>query len=167
MIQVYTGNGKGKTTAALGLALRAAGAGKKVYFCQFLKGKYYCELRSLKKLKNIKVAQYGTACFIRRPAKEKDLKLARLGLEAVKKAIHAKYYSLIVLDEINVALKLKLIKLKDVLFLIKDTPKETELVLTGRFAHPKILKIADLVSEIKEKKHYFKNGVKARRGIEF
>lgn len=167
MIQVYTGNGKGKTTAALGLALRAAGAGKKVYICQFLKGKYCCELQSLKKLKNIKVDQYGTTCFIRRITKEKDYKLARLGLEAAKKAIHAEYYSLIVLDEINVALKLKLIKLKDVLTLIKDTPKETELVLTGRFAHPKILKIADLVSEIKEKKHYFKNGVKARRGIEF
>ena len=167
MIQVYTGNGKGKTTAALGLILRASGAGQKVYLCQFLKGKDYSELHALKKFKNIKVEQFGTKCFIRDlPAKE-DIKLARFGLAAAKKAIRDKSYSLVVLDEINIALKLKLIDLEAVLGLIKITPPQTELVLTGRFAHPEILRAADLVSEIKERKHYFKKGVRARRGIEF
>jgi len=167
MIQVYTGNGKGKTTAAFGLALRAAGAGQKVYICQFCKGKDYCEHESLKKIKNIKVEQYGATCFIRRAPSKNDIKLAQAGLAAAKNAIHANYYKLVVLDEINVALKLKLISLKDLLSLIKETPKRIELVLTGRSAHPEILKIADLVSEIKEVKHYFKQGIKARQGIEF
>jgi cob(I)alamin adenosyltransferase len=167
VIQVYTGNGKGKTTAALGLTLRAAGAGKKVYICQFLKGKYYGELRSLKKFKDIKVEQFGAKCFIRRLPRQEDIKLAQSGLRAAKKAILEKKYSLVVLDEINVALKLKLIGLKDVLGLIKCLPKKKELILTGRSAHPKIIKAADLVSEIKEIKHYFKNGIYARRGIEF
>ena len=167
MIQVYTGNGKGKTTAALGLALRAAGAGLRVYICQFLKGKYYCELCSLKKLKNISVEQYGTTCFIRRTPQKKDIALAQAGLAAAKKAIKSNRYSLVILDEINIALKLKLISLEDVLSLIKNTPKKTELVFTGRNAHPKIIKLADLVSEVKELKHYYNKGIKARRGIEF
>jgi len=167
LIQVYTGNGKGKTTAALGLALRTVGAGHKVYICQFCKGKHYCEHGSLKKIKNIKVEQYGSTCFIRRAPSENDIKLAQAGLEAARKAIHSKHYSLVVLDEINVALKLKLINLNDVLSLIKETPKAVELVLTGRSAHPEILKIADLVSEIRERKHYYKKGIRARKGIEF
>ncbi len=167
MIQVYTGNGKGKTTAAFGLALRAAGAGYKVYICQFCKGKHYCEYESLKKIKNIKVEQYGTTCFISRLPLKNDMKLAQAGLAAARKAIYSKRYSLVVLDEINIALKLKLINLKDLLNLIKETPKTVELVLTGRSAHPEILKIADLVSEIREVKHYFKQGIKARLGIEF
>jgi len=167
LIQVYTGNGKGKTTAALGLALRASGAGRKVYLCQFLKGKDYCELHSLNKLKNIKVEQFGTKCFVRNLPTREDIKLARAGLAAAKKAIHDKSYSLVVLDEINIALKLKLIDLKDVLGLIKSTPAKTELVLTGRNAHPMVIKLADLVSEINEVKHYYMKGVKARKGIEF
>jgi len=167
MIQVYTGNGKGKTTAAFGLALRAAGAGRRVYICQFCKGKHYSEHASLKKIKNIKVEQYGTTCFIRRAPLKNDIKLAQAGLEAARKAIHSKHYSLVVLDEINVALKLKLINLEDLLSLIKETPKTIELVLTGRSAHPEILKISDLVSEIREIKHYYKKGIRGRKGIEF
>lgn len=167
MIQVYTGNGKGKTTAALGLALRAAGAGLKVYVCQFLKGKYYCELAALKKLKNIKVEQFGTTCFIRRMPAKKDIELANSALKAAAKAVYGRCYDMVILDEINVALKLKLLKLKDVISLIKNAPQKKELVLTGRYAHPKILKIADLVSEIRQIKHYYKKGQKARKGIEF
>ncbi len=167
MIQVYTGDGKGKTTAALGLALRAAGAGLKVYICQFLKGKYYCELATLRKLKNIKVEQFGGRCFIRKTPSKKDMELAKSGLKAAKKAISKKYYSMIILDEINVALKLKLLKLEDVISLIKKSPKKIELILTGRNAHPKIMQLADLVSEIKDRKHYYKKGLKARRGIEY
>lgn len=166
MIQVYTGKGKGKTTAALGLALRAAGAGLKVYIAQFCKGRNYSELKALKKLKNIKVEQLGSRCFIKKAPTLKDITLARKGLEKVGKVIAKRIYGLVILDEINIALSLGLLRLKDVLGLIKKTPRKTELVLTGRYAHPEVLKIADLVSEMKERKHYYKKGVKARKGIE-
>lgn len=167
MIQVYTGNGKGKTTAALGLALRAAGAGLKVYLTQFVKSGYYNELNTLRKIKNIKVEQFGRGCFIKKRPRKKDIELAKNGLEKIRQIISKKIYDMVILDEINIVLKLKLLLLKDVICLIEKTPRETELVLTGRDAHPAILKIADLVSEIKEKKHYFKKGVKARKGIEY
>jgi cob(I)alamin adenosyltransferase len=167
MIQVYTGDGKGKTTAALGLALRAAGAGLKVYICQFLKGRYYCELATLKKLENIKVEQFGTGCFIRKSPSQKDMELAKVGLKAAQKAVCGKCYDVIILDEINIALKLKLLELKDVISLIKSTPKKTELILTGRSAPPEIIKLADLVSFIHDRKHYYKKGLKARKGIEY
>ena len=168
MIQVYTGNGKGKTTASLGLALRAAGAGLKVFIGQFVKGRDYSELNALKKIKNIKVEQFGRGYFIRKKPDKKDMELAKKGLEKIKKIISKAVCDVVILDEINVALKLKLIKLEDVISLIKNTPrKKTELILTGRYAHPRILKIADLVSEIKEVKHYYKKGIKARRGIEY
>jgi len=167
LIQVYTGNGKGKTTAALGLALRAAGAGLKVYICQFLKGRYYCELAALKKLENIKVEQFGTGCFILKNPTQKDRVLAKAGLKAAEKCIYGKCYDVIILDEINVALKLKLLELKDVISLIKNIPPKTELILTGRSAPPEILKLADLVSFIHDRKHYYKKGVKARKGIEY
>ena len=167
MIQVYTGNGKGKTTAALGLAVRAAGAGLKVFIGQFAKGRDYSELSVLKKIKNIKVGQFGSACFIKKIPDKKDIALAESGLERIKKIIDKRIYDVVILDEINIAIKLKLLKLKDIIGLIKTSPKKTELVLTGRYAHPKIIKIADLVSEVKDIKHYYKKGTKARRGIEF
>ncbi|MFH1441580.1 MAG: cob(I)yrinic acid a,c-diamide adenosyltransferase [Candidatus Omnitrophota bacterium] len=167
MIQVYTGNGKGKTTAALGLAIRAVGAGLKVFIGQFIKGRNYSELNALKKIKNIKIEQFGRDCFIKREPNKKDIAIARSGLERVRKIISIGIYDMVILDEINVALRLKLLKLEDVISLIKNTSQKTELVLTGRNAHPEILKIADLVSEIKDKKHYYKKGIRARRGIEY
>lgn len=167
MIQVYTGSGKGKTTAALGLALRAAGAGLRVYFCQFLKGKYCCELVSLKKLNNIKIQRFGASSFIRKCPGKKDIALAKKGLAAVKKIIRDKNYDVIVLDEANVALSLNLLPLKEVLEAVKKVPKDKEVIITGRNAPPEILKCADLVSDIKEVKHYFRKGVKARKGIEY
>jgi cob(I)alamin adenosyltransferase len=167
LIQVYTGNGKGKTTAALGLALRATGAGLKVYIGQFAKGKNYSELKALKKMGNIKVEQFGTTCFIKKAPAAGDIRLAKKGLKRIKEIIAQKKYDLIILDEINIAIHLKLLALEEVLDAIKKAPKKTELVFTGRYAHPKILKCADLVSEIKEVKHYYNRGIKARRGIEF
>lgn len=167
MIQVYTGCGKGKTTAAFGQAIRAVGAGLKVFIGQFVKGKNYSEVTALKKIKNIKIEQFGRGCFIKREPDKKDIALARSGLERVRKIISLGIYDMVILDEVNVALKLKLLKLEDVISLIKNTSQKTELVLTGRNAHPEILKIADLVSEIKDKKHYYKKGIKARRGIEY
>jgi len=167
MIQVYTGNGKGKTTAAIGLALRAAGAGKKVYICQFCKGRCYNEIKALKKLKKIKVEQFGRRCFINKSIEKIDIQMAHVGLKAAFKNIRKEKYQLVILDEINVAVKLGLIPLSDLIKLIKQAHKNTELVLTGRYAHARIIKLADLVSRIEEVKHYYRKGVKARNGFEF
>lgn len=167
MIQVYTGNGKGKTTAAFGLALRAAGAGLNVYIGQFAKGRSYSEIKVLKKIKNIRIEQFGRRCFIKTKPDKQDIKLACAGLEKIKRLILNSEYRLIILDEINIALKFKLISLREVLAILKNASANTEIVLTGRYACSEILKIADLVSEIKEKKHYYNKGVRARRGIEF
>jgi len=167
MIQVYTGNGKGKTTAALGLALRASGASKNVYIGQFAKGRLYNEIKALKKIPHIRIEQFGRRCFIKKSADKIDVKLALAGFEAVKKIIRNKKHQLVILDEINIAVKYNLVPLSDLIKLIEKTPKNIELVLTGRYAHPKILSLADLVSEIKEIKHYYGKGVKARRGIEY
>lgn len=167
LIQVYTGEGKGKTTAALGLALRAAGAGLKVYICQFLKGKYCCEHISLKKIKNIKLERFGKRCFVRKKPTLEDIRLAKKALNSAKKAIKSGRCDLVILDELNTALSLKLIPCPEVLQLMKKLPAKTELVITGRGAPPEIIQAADLVSEIKEIKHYFKKGIAARKGIEF
>lgn len=166
MIQVYTGNGKGKTTAALGLALRAAGAGLKVYIAQFAKGKIYSEHQALKKIKNIKVEQFGRSCFIKCAPQECDMQLALAGIKKARQALTCGKYQMVILDEVNLAVKLKLLALKELLGLFNLLAQNTELVLTGRYAHPEIIKRADLVSEIKEVKHYYKRGVKARKGIE-
>jgi len=167
LIQVYTGEGKGKTTAALGLAIRASGAGFSVYIGQFVKGRFYSELSAIKKIKNITLEQFGRSCFIRAKPEKKDIELACEGLNKAKEAIRNKKYRLIILDEINIALSLKLISLREVLNILKSAPKNKEIVLTGRCAPLEIIKIADLVSEIKERKHYYKKGIRGRRGIEF
>lgn len=167
MIHVYTGNGKGKTTAALGLALRAAGAGLKVYICQFAKGRSYSELRSLKKFRNIKIEQFGTTCFIRRKASAKDIKLAQEGLRQAKKVICGGKCDMVILDEINIAMHLGLLDKKDILGLMEAAPAKTELILTGRYAPAEVLEASDLASEVRELKHYYKKGIKARKGIEF
>lgn len=168
MIHIYTGKGKGKTTAALGLALRALGQGFKVCLIQFMKKGNYGEIKALKKFKKMTVKQFGRHSFVsyKKPAR-KDKTLAQKALKFSKRALENKKYNLIVLDEINVALKFNLIDLKDVLNLIKKVPLSTELVLTGRYAHDKLIKQADLVTEMKEVRHYFKKGKKARKGIEY
>jgi len=166
-IQVYTGNGKGKTTAALGLALRAAGAGLKVYFAQFIKGMDYSELHSIKKLsENITLKQYGRECFIYNEPDEEDVKVARNGFEEVSKIVLEGKHEVVVLDEINIAIYYKLISVTEVLKLIDNKPENVELVLTGRNVDEKIIKRADLVTEMKEIKHYYQNGIHARKGIE-
>lgn len=167
MIQVYTGDGKGKSTAAFGLALRASGAGLKVYIGQFVKGRCYNEIKALKLIKNIKIEQFGRRCFIKKSPEKIDIQMALMGLKRVNEIIASKKYRMVILDEINIAVKLKLIPLWDLLELIKSTPKSIELILTGRDAHHKIIKLANLVSQIKEVKHYYTQGLRARRGIEF
>jgi cob(I)alamin adenosyltransferase len=167
MIQVYTGNGKGKTTAAFGLALRAAGAGLNVYIGQFAKGRLYNEIKALKKFSNIKIEQFGRRCFIKKSPQRQDVQMALCGIRRLNEIIARNDYQLIILDEVNIAVKYKLVPVKELMALIKGTPKDIELVFTGRYAHPKVIQAADLVSRIVEVKHYYKRGIKARRGIEF
>ena len=129
LTQIYTGNGKGKTTAAVGLALRAGGAGLRVYICQFIKGKSYSEIKILKKTQNIFVEQFGRGCFIRRKPAALDGEYAEEGLKKAKRQIASGKYDIVVLDEINVALKLGLVKIDKIIELIRTKPRHVELVL--------------------------------------
>jgi cob(I)alamin adenosyltransferase len=167
-IQVYTGNGKGKTTAALGLTIRAAGAGLKVYFVQFLKGRKSSENIFLEKFKDqITMRQFGKNTFLKGEPTSDDVLRAKKGFQVAQIAISSGKYNLVVLDEVFFAINLKLIKLDDVIMLLKTKPCSVEIVMTGRNCPLKIIEIADLTTEMKEIKHYFKSGIKARLGIEF
>ena len=166
-VHIYTGNGKGKTTAALGLAIRAAGAGLQVFLAQFIKGRQYSELNILKKLADqITVEQYGLPQFINGKPSVPDIENARYGLERVKSSILSGRFDMIIIDEGNVAVTYGLISKQDLLDLIAMKPETLELVITGRGALPEIIDKADLVTEMKAVKHYFNNGVDARIGIE-
>lgn len=169
LVQVYTGNGKGKTSAAFGLALRAIGRGLKVYIIQFIKGGFdYGELYIVDKLPNLKLKAFGRGKFVTvKPPEKEDIKLAEEALQLAKEIVENGEYDVVVLDEINVALNLKLISLEEVLKLIKNKPKHVELVLTGRYAPDEIIEIADLVTEMKEVKHPFNKGFQARKGVEY
>lgn len=166
-IQLYTGNGKGKTTAALGLALRAAGAGKKVLIAQFVKGMHYSELDALKRFPKIEIRQYGLGCFIVNQPTEDDIKAAVRGLEEVTEIITGNHADLVILDEVCIALYYNLFPLERVVSLIQGKPKEMEVILTGRYAPDVLIELADLVTEMKEVKHYYTRGIEARKGIEF
>jgi cob(I)alamin adenosyltransferase len=168
-VQIYTGNGKGKTTAALGLALRAAGHGIKTHFGQFLKGQVYGELAAAKKISPLlKIEQYGRNGFyhVTKDPDLDDIRRARQGLKKSLKAMLSGDFRIIVLDEINVAVYFKLLEEKEILDFIDQKPKNVELILTGRYAPPSFLDKADLVTEMKEIKHYYQDGIKARKGIE-
>ena len=169
LIQVYTGNGKGKTTAALGLALRAVGHGMKVLVVQFMKGNVqYGELESAKKLSpNLTIKQVGRETFISKPDPDlKDLQLAQEGFSIAKNAIQNKEYDIVILDEINLAIDYGLIPVNDLLQIIDSKPDSVELILTGRNVKREILQRADLITEMVDRKHYYDKGVPAREGIE-
>ena len=168
LVQVYTGNGKGKTTAALGLALRAVGHGMKVLMIQFMKGNQYGELESAKKLSPcLIIKQVGRETFISKSNPDpKDLQLAQEGFLMAKKAIQDKEYDIVILDEINLAIDYGLIPIKDLLQLMDSKPETVELILTGRNVRREILERADLVTEMVDRKHYYDRGVPARKGIE-
>jgi cob(I)alamin adenosyltransferase len=167
-VQVYTGNGKGKTTAAFGQALRAAGSGMKVFIGQFVKGKEYNEnLAVARNLKDIKVKQYGLGCFIVNTPTETDISAARKGLEEMRKIILDGDYDMVVMDEVNIAMYYQLFEIDELIDLIKSKPDHVELILTGRYAPQEIIESADLVTEMKEIKHYYQKGIEAREGIEF
>jgi len=171
-IQIYTGDGKGKTTASLGLALRAIGHGWNVLIVQFTKGdqaNYYGEIMSSSKLMpNLEVVQFGLDRVVYASnVSMEDYKEARKGLEFTQKAIQSNKYQLVILDEINICVDLSMIKVSEVKELLINRPKNIEIVLTGRRAHPEIIAMAHLVTEMKPVKHYFEQGVMARQGIEY
>ncbi len=166
-IQIYTGDGKGKTTAALGLSLRAAGHGLKTYIGQFMKGQHYGELTALRDNPCITVEQYGDIeCIRRDQTTQKHMDQAEQGLIKVRKAMLSGQYDLVILDEINVTIWFGLLTAKQVLEFLGQRPENVEIILTGRNAPQEFIQYADLVSEIKEVKHYYHQGVLARDGIE-
>jgi cob(I)alamin adenosyltransferase len=166
-VHVYTGNGKGKTTAALGLALRAAGAGWKVFFAQFAKGTPTSEQTALERFDDrITIRQYGRTGFIRRGPDAQDMDRARSGLSECREAIASGQYRLVILDEGNLGPMLRLFPVEELLKLVDARPAGVELVVTGRGADPRLLDRADLVTEMQEIKHYYRQGVLARTGIE-
>lgn len=167
-VQVYTGNGKGKTTASLGLVLRAAGAGMQIYFGQFMKKGNTSEIRALRDFLSsaVTVEQYGSGAELSGPDRERDTACARAGYEKARDALTSGKYDLVVLDEILVAEHLGLLAVDDLLRLMDQRPEHTELVLTGRWAAEQVCQRADLVTEMGEVKHYFHAGLPARTGIE-
>jgi len=167
-VQVYTGNGKGKTTAAFGLALRACGAGLNVFIGQFIKGKSYNELLAASKfLMNITIKQYGIGCFIIKAPTKKDKDAAKIGLREMEKIIIEGNYNVVIMDEINIALYYRLVEIDKLLDIIENKPEYVELILTGRYAPQRLIDKADLVTEMKEIKHYYSKGIEARKGIEY
>lgn len=168
-IQVYTGDGKGKTTCALGLSLRAVGQGFKVFFLQFMKGQDTGEIAAAARLApDLTLRTFGRPGLVnlKNPAL-RDLELAREALKLAQEVILSGRYDVVVLDEINVALAYGLVPLEDVLDLLKARPPHVEVVLTGRAAPPELLELADLVTEMRPVKHYWEVGLTARRGIEY
>lgn len=168
-VQVYTGNGKGKTTAALGLAIRAAGRGLKTFIVQFMKDMPYGEVKSLEALSAyIHLERYGNDGFVfrRQPPAEKDIRAARHALDRAREAMLSAEYDIIIVDELCVAIYFALLKTEDALSLVSEKPEPIELIFTGRYCPPELLAKADLVTEMQEVKHYYQKGVPARQGIE-
>jgi cob(I)alamin adenosyltransferase len=169
LIQVYTGTGKGKTTAALGLAMRALGHGLKVYIIQFMKGNIrYGEVETARQLSpNVVIKQMGRETFVDRNNPDKvDIELAQKGFQLAKEVIAGEEYDIVILDEINVAVEYGLISLEALLNLLDSKPPHVELILTGRDAKREVIEKADLVTEMVEVKHYYRNGIHSRDGIE-
>jgi len=168
LIQVYTGDGKGKTTAALGLALRAAGSNMKVLIVQFMKKWDYGELHSVKLIPNITLETFGTKEFIYKgKAKKIDYEEAEKAFSFGVKGMQSGNYDIVIFDELNMALYYELLDLKEVVEKLKGKPDNVEVVITGRRAPEELIEIADLVTEMKEVKHPYQKGVGARRGIEY
>ena len=166
--QIYTGNGKGKTTAALGLLTRAVGHNFKIFLCQFLKGRDYGELHTLQKFETVTFERYGRGVFIKNKefVTDEDKKLMRDGYESLKNALLRGKYDIVIADEILGTLRYDLISVDEIKFLIKNKPETTELILTGRNAPDELIEMADLVTEMREVKHYFQKGIMSRKGIE-
>ena len=168
-IQIYTGNGKGKTTAALGQALRAAGSGLKTYIIQFMKDFPYGEIKSIRSLGDrIKLEQCGNDAFVfnKELPTDSDIKTAEQGLQRARKAMLSGKYDIVIMDEVCVAIYFKLLKTEQILSLLEEKPQSVELILTGRYCPEEIIEKADLVTRMEEIKHYYQRGEPARKGIE-
>lgn len=165
-VQIYTGNGKGKTTAALGLAVRAACAGLNVYIGQFLKGMEYSELELPEHFENITMEQFGSDYFVINDPNEQDKEKADIGFNKIKEVIKSNKYDVIILDEINIAIMMNLVNVDELIELLNSRNENIEVIITGRNANEKLIEYADLVTEMKEIKHYYNDGVMARKGIE-
>ena len=165
-IQVYTGNGKGKTTASFGLALRAAGAGKRVFIGQFVKGMHYSELDIIPKLETIEIRQYGRDCFIKKEPSESDIRCAKEGLAEMAEILKSGKYDVVIMDEANIALFYKLFSFEELKQAVCNRADGVEVIITGRYAPQELIDMADLVTEMREIKHYYTKGVEARTGIE-
>ncbi|MFH1383102.1 MAG: cob(I)yrinic acid a,c-diamide adenosyltransferase [Chloroflexota bacterium] len=169
LVQVFTGEGKGKTSAGLGAVVRAVGQGLQACVVVFMKGDYpYGEWKTLAQLANVKVVRFGFKTFTD-PTKIKpeEIEQARQALAFAREAILSGDYDLVVLDEVNVAAAWKLLELDEVVKLIEDKPEKVEVILTGRYADPKLIKLADLVTECLKIKHPYDSGMMARRGFEY
>lgn len=169
LVQVFTGDGKGKTSAAIGAVVRALGQGLRVYISFFMKGAHPSGERNiLSQLSNVTMESFGTGEFIERAnIKPEDIKQAKRGLAAARKAMLSGNYDLVVLDELNLAIARNLVELDEVLKLIDDKPEGVELIFTGRQANSELIKSADLVTEMLKIKHPYDEGVAARKGIEY
>ena len=168
LVQVYTGNGKGKTTAAIGAAVRAAGHGWKILVIQFMKGREYGELKAVRSIDGITLEQHGRDEFVdpKNPA-EIDIELARKGWERALEAARSGDVDMLILDEVNVAVSFGLLSVGEVKRFVENKPPRLDVILTGRYAADEIMEIADTVTEMKEIKHHYNSGVKAREGIEY
>ena len=165
-IQVYTGDGKGKTTASLGLAVRASGAGLKVYIAQFLKKGNYSEIKALSKFKNITIEQFGLGGFIKGEPSKEDISAGEAGYSKLCEILKQNKYDIVIAEEANVAVMCHLFKEEKLLYLMDIKPENVELIITGRGATKNVIAKADLVTEMIEIKHYYQQGVMARVGIE-
>ena len=166
-VQIYTGDGKGKTTAAIGLAIRALGAGWRVFIAQFLKAGAYSEHKALAQFSDhLTIKTYGRNVFIKGKPEDEDRRLAQKACEEISEVVASGRYRLVILDEANVAVHYGLISVDQILELINRRADAVELVITGRYAHPRLIDRADLVTEMREVKHYFARGIKAREGVE-
>jgi cob(I)alamin adenosyltransferase len=168
-VQIYTGNGKGKSTAAIGQAVRAAGFSLKTYIAQFMKEYPYNELISLKHLSEwITIEQFGSDEFVYKkelPGND-ELAKARKGLQSAKEKMLSNKYDIIILDEAIVAIYFKLLQTEELIEFIRQKPENVEVILTGRYCPEELIELADLVTEMKEVKHYYQKGIKSRKGIE-
>ena len=165
-IHVYTGNGKGKTTAAFGLAIRVLCAGGSVFIGQFVKNMKYNETKIEHLFNNVRIQQFGRGFFIEKKPAQEDIDAAYAGLESCKQILASGEYNLVVLDELTIALYYELLSIEEVLTAISRRHSGTELVITGRYAPAELIDIADLVTEMREVKHYYTEGVLSRNGID-
>ncbi len=169
LLIVFTGDGKGKTTAALGTALRASGHGLRVLIMQFVKGPGwdYGELKALAKIDNVEVRQLGSGFIWEKESLDEDRKLAQEGFRQAKEELSSGRWDMVILDELNIVLSYGLLDEGEVLGVLRERPSGLTVIITGRAASSKLVEAADMVTEMKEVKHPYHEEVKAQRGIEF